>query len=167
MHERDTVLGAGAGEQCRARGVGGPAGPATLGGLRLIDRGVGAAVDHGTVEGPVVLGIRGGVGHVERVDVAVVEGAVKAALLGHGTHGTAQLAVAAGHERAARRHGQGVGEHRVHLVCLGELALVQRDGPLDVQLRVGQVHEGVGLLEREGTVGVHQIGVGGASSSAW
>ena len=162
VHEREAVLSAGAGEQGRPRGVGGPADAASLGSLSLVHRGVGAAVDHGAVDRPVVLGVRRWVGHVERVDVAVVEGIGQAALLSHGAHGTAQLTVAAGHERAARGHGQGVSEHGVRLVGLGELALLQRDGPLDGELGVGQVHEGVGLLELERPVGVHQVGVGGA-----
>ena len=161
VHERDAGLRAGVGEQRRARGVGGPAHTASLGGLGPVHRGVRSAVDDSAVEGPVILGVRSGVGHVEGVDVAVVEGADQAAGFRHGAHGVTELAVAAGHERAARGHGQGVGEHRVPLVCLGELALVQRDGPLDGELGVGQVHEGVGLLELDRPVGVHQVGVGG------
>ena len=74
----------------------------------------------------------------------------------------AQLAVAAGDERAPRRHGDDVGEHRVVEVSLGDGGLVQRDGPLDGELGVGEVHEGVGPLELKGPVGVHQVGVGGA-----
>ena len=74
----------------------------------------------------------------------------------------AQLAVAAGDERPLGRHGHDVGQHRVVEVGLGHGGLVERDGPLDGELGVGQVHEGVGLLELEGPVGVHQVGVGGA-----
>ena len=55
VHERDAVLGAGAGEQRRPGRVGLPGGGAALGGLRPVDRRVGAAVDHGAVERPVVL----------------------------------------------------------------------------------------------------------------
>jgi len=55
VHEGDPVPGAGAGEQGRAGGVGLPGGRAALGGLSLIDGRVGAAVDHGAVERPVVL----------------------------------------------------------------------------------------------------------------
>ena len=47
-------------------------------------------------------------------------------------------------------------------VGLGDGGLVQRDGPLDGELGVGEVHEGVGPLQLEGPVGVHQVGVGGA-----
>ena len=50
VHERDAVLGAGAGEQGRARGVGGPAHLAALRRLGLVHGGVGAAVDHSAVE---------------------------------------------------------------------------------------------------------------------
>ena len=57
VDERDPVLGAGAGEQRRAGGVGLPGSHAALGGLGPVDRGVGAAVDHGSVERPVVFGI--------------------------------------------------------------------------------------------------------------
>ena len=55
MHEGDPVLRAGAGEQRRPGGVGLPGGHAALGGLGPVDGGVGAAVDHGAVERPVVL----------------------------------------------------------------------------------------------------------------
>ena len=47
-------------------------------------------------------------------------------------------------------------------VGLGDGGLIERDRPLDGELGVGEVHEGVGLLELEGPVGVHQVGVGGA-----
>lgn len=55
VDEGDPVLGAGAGEKGRPGGVGLPGSHAALGGLRFIHRGVGAAVDHGAVERPVVL----------------------------------------------------------------------------------------------------------------
>ena len=55
VDERDPVPGAGAGEQGRPGRVGLPGGHAALGGLRLIHGRVGAAVDHGAVERPVVL----------------------------------------------------------------------------------------------------------------
>ena len=57
VDERDPVLGACAGEEGRAGGVGLPGGRAALGGLGPVHRGVGAAVDHGSVERPVVLRI--------------------------------------------------------------------------------------------------------------
>ena len=47
-------------------------------------------------------------------------------------------------------------------VGLGDGGLGQRDGPLDGELGVGEVHEGVGPLQLQGPVGVHQVGVGGA-----
>ncbi len=60
------------------------------------------------------------------------------------------------------RHGDDVPEHRVVEVGLGDGGLIQRDRPLDGELRVGEVHEGVGPLELQRPVGVHQVGVGGA-----
>ena len=57
VDQRDPVPGAGAGEQRRPGRVGLPGGGAALGGLRPVDRRVGAAVDHGAVERPVVLRI--------------------------------------------------------------------------------------------------------------
>ena len=162
VDEGDAVLGAGAGEQRGPRRVGLPGDGAALGGLGSVDRGVGAAVDDGAVERPVVLHVRIRVGHVEGVDVAEVEILRHAALLGEPAHRMSQLAVAAGDEGALRRHGDDVGEHRVVEVGLGDGGLVQRDRPLDGELRVGEVHEGVGPLELERPVGVHQVGVGGA-----
>ena len=73
-----------------------------------------------------------------------------------------QLAVAAGDEGALRRHGDDVLEVRVVEVGLGDGGLLQRDRPVDGELRVGEVHEGVGPLQLQRPVGVHQVGVGGA-----
>lgn len=162
VDQGDAVPGAGAGEQRRAGRVGLPGGHAALGGLRPVHRGVGAAVDHGAVERPVVLRVGRRVGHVEGVDVAEVEVLRHAALLGERAHRMAQLAVAAGDEGALRRHRDDVLEHRVVEVGLGDGGLIQRDGPVDGELRVGEVHEGVGPLQLERPVGVHQVGVGGA-----
>ncbi len=68
----------------------------------------------------------------------------------------AQLAVAAGDEGALRSHGDDVLEVRVVQVGLGYGGLLQRDRPLDGELGVGEVHEGVGLLQFKGPVGVHR-----------
>ena len=162
VHERDAVLGAGPRQERRSRRVRLPAGHASLVGLGPVDRRVGAAVDDGAVEAPVVLAVRSRVGHVEGVDVAVVEGLSEAALLGERAHGAAELSVAPRHEGALRLHGDHVAEIRMVLVRLGDLAPIERDGPLDGELGVGEVHEGVGLLELGGPVRVHQVGVGGS-----
>ena len=162
VDQDDAVLGAGAGEQGRAGRVGLPGGHAALGGLRFIHGGVGAAVDDGAVERPVVPGVGVRVGHVEGVDVAEVEVLGDPALLGELSHRAAQLAVAAGDERPLGRHRDDVLEHRVVEVGLGYGGLLQRDRPLDGELRVGEVHERVGPLQFKGPVGVHQVGVGGA-----
>ena len=162
VDQGDAVAGAGAGEQGRPGGVGLPGGRAALGGLGPVHRGVGAAVDHGAVERPVVLRVGLRVGHVEGVDVAEVEVLGDAAPLGELSHRAAQLAVAAGDEGALRRHGDDVLEHRVVEVGLGDGGLRKRDRPLDGELGVGEVHEGVGPLQLQRPVGVHQVGVGGA-----
>ena len=162
VDERDPVPGAGAGEKGGAGRVGLPGGRAALGGLRFIHGRVGAAVDHGAVERPVVLGVGRRVGHVEGVDVAEVEALRHAAPLGERAHRAAQLAVAAGDEGAPGRHRDDVPEVRVVQVGLGDGGLIQRDRPLDGELGVGEVHEGVGPLELQRPVGVHQVGVGGA-----
>ena len=162
VDQGDAVLGAGAGEQGRPRRVGLPGDGAALGGLGPVDCRVGAAVDHGAVERPVVLRVGVRVGHVEGVDVAEVEVLGDAALLGERADRMAQLAVAAGDEGAPGRHGDDVPEVRVVEVGLGDRGLVQRDRPLDGELGVGEVHEGIGPLQLERPVGVHQVGVGGA-----
>ena len=162
VDERDPVPGAGAGEQGRPGRVGLPGGRAALGGLGPVHGRVGAAVDDRAVERPVVAGVGLRVGHVEGVDVAEVEVLGDAALLGELAHRMAQLPVAAGDERPLGRHGDDVLEHRVVEVRLGYGGLIERDRPLDGELRVGEVHEGVGLLQFKGPVGVHQVGVGGA-----
>ena len=162
VDQRDAVLGAGAGEQGRAGRVGLPGDDAALGGLGPVHGRVGAAVDDGAVERPVVLRVGLRVGHVEGVDVAEVEVPGDAALLGERAHRAAQLAVAAGDEGALRGHRDDVLEHRVVEVGLGDRGLVKRDRPLDRELRVGEVHERVGPLQLERPVGVHQVGVGGA-----
>ena len=162
VDQGDAVLGAGAGEQRRPGRVGLPGGRAALGGLGPVHGRVGAAVDHGAVERPVVPGVRVRVGHVEGVDVAEVEVLGDAAPLRQFADRAAQLAVAAGDESALGRHGDYVPQHRVVEVGLGDGGLVQRDGPLDGELRVGEVHEGVGPLQLQRPVGVHQVGVGGA-----
>lgn len=162
VDQGDPVPGAGAGEKGRAGRVGLPGGGAALGGLRFINSRVGAAVDHGAVERPVVLGVGVRVGHVEGVDVAEVEVLGDAALLGEPADRAAQLAVAAGDEGPLGRHGDDVPEHRVVEVRLGDGGLGERDRPLDGELGVGEVHEGVGPLELQRPVGVHQVGVGGA-----
>ena len=162
VDQRDAVPGAGAGEQRRPGRVGLPGGRAALGGLGPVHGRVGAAVDDGAVERPVVLCVGRRVGHVEGVDVAEVEVLRHAALLGERAHRAAQLAVAAGDERALGRHRDDVLEHRVVFVRLGDGGLVERDRPLDGELGVGEVHEGVGLLQLQRPVGVHQVGVGGA-----
>lgn len=162
VDQGDAVLRAGAGEKRRPGGVGLPGGGAALGGLGFIHGRVGAAVDDRAVERPVVLGVGRRVGHVEGVDVAEVEVLGDAALLGQRAHRAAQLAVAAGDEGAPRRHGDDVLQHRVAEVGVGYGGLVERDRPLDGELRVGEVHEGVGPLELQRPVGVHQVGVGGA-----
>ena len=162
VHERDAVLGAGAGEERRAGRVGLPGDDTALGGLRFIHGRVGTAVDHGAVERPVVLCVGVRVGHVEGVDVAEVEVLGDAALLRQRADRVAQLAVAAGDEGAPGSHGDDVLQHRVVEVGLGDGGLGQRDRPLDGELGVGEVHEGVGPLELQRPVGVHQVGVGGA-----
>ena len=162
VDQGDPVRGAGAGEQRRAGGVGLPGGHTALGGLGPVHRGVGAAVDDGAVERPVVFGVGVRVGHVEGVDVAEVEVLGDPALLGQPADRMAELAVAAGDEGALGRHGYDVPEVRVVEVRLGDGGLRKRDGPLDGELRVGEVHEGVRLLELQRPVGVHQVGVGGA-----
>lgn len=137
VDEGDAVLGAGAGEQRRPGRVGLPGDGAALGGLGFIHGRVGAAVDHGAVERPVVLRIGLRVGHVEGVDVAEVEVLGDAALLGERADRMAQLAVAAGDERPPGRHGDDVPEVRVVQVGLGYGGLFQRDRPLDGELGVG------------------------------
>ena len=161
VDEHDPVLGAGAGEQRRPGGVGLPGDDTALGGLRFIHGRVGAAVDDRAVERPVVFGVGLRVGHVEGVDVAEVEVLRHATLHRQLADRVAQLAVAAGDEGALRCHRDDVLEVRVVEVGLGDGGLIERDRPLDGELGVGEVDEGVGLLQLQRPVGVHQVGVGG------
>ena len=74
----------------------------------------------------------------------------------------AQLAVAAGNEGASGRHRDDVPEVRVAQVGLGYGGLIERDRPLDGEHGVGEAHEGVGPLQLEGQVGIHQVSIGSA-----
>ena len=162
VDEADAVLRAGACEERRALGIGLPAGDASLGGLGPVHCRPGPAVDHGSVEVPVIAGVGLGVCHVEGVYVAEVEGGKKAPLLRERPHGAPQLAPASRDERPLRRHGHDVRKHRMVQVGLGERGLGERDGPLDAEGGVRQVHEGVGALELRRPVGIDEVGVGGA-----
>ena len=162
VHKCDVVVRTSTGKQGRAGRVGGPAGHSTLRGLGLVHGGIGSAVDNGAVGRPVVLVIRLWVGEVERVDIAEVERGEKASLLRKRADGTTQLAVATRHERAPGRHGNNVPQHRVMLVRLGNRRLGKRDRPLDAELRIRKVHEGIGLLELGRPMSIHQVGVGRA-----
>ena len=78
-----------------------------------------------------------------------------------GTNRAAQLPVAARHHRAARRHRLRVPEHRMVQVRLGSFGVLQRNRPLDAQVRVGEVHERVRLLLFQRPVRVHEVRVHG------
>ena len=160
VDESDAVLGAGASEKGRAGGVGPPGEDTALRGLGPVDSGVGAAVDDGAVEGPVVPPVRVRVRHVKGVDIAEVEVLHDSALLGELPNGAAQLAVAAGNEGALRGHGDDVFQVRMVQVSLGDSRLLERDGPFDCELGVGEVDERVGPLQLKRPVGVHQVCVG-------
>ena len=162
VDEADPMLRAGAGEQRRPLGIGLPAGNAAFGGLRPVHCRPGPAVDHGSVEVPVVPGVGLGVCHVEGVDVAEVEGGGDAPFLCKLPHGTPQLPIASRDEGALGRHGHDIPEIRVMQVGLGERGLRERDRPLDIELRVRQVHEGIGPLELCRPVGIDEVGVGRA-----
>ena len=161
VHQGDVVLRAHARQQGGSLRVRLPRQHAPLRGLGLVDRGVRARVDDRAVQAPVEPAVLCRVGEVERVDVVELE-ALEAVLLHVVADGVAELAVAAGDHRAARGHGLGVPEHRVVQVGLAAFGLLQRDRPLDVQLRVREVHEGVGLLLLEAPMRVHEIRVRGA-----
>ncbi len=132
---------------------------AALGGLGGVDGGVRAAVDHGAVQGPIDFGVVVRVREVELARGRQSRRPTTPRSSARAFTARPELAVGAGHERAARGHGQRVLEHGMGLVGLGELALGKRDGPFDAQLGVGEVDEGVGLLELRRPVGVHQVRV--------
>ena len=146
MDERNAVLGACARKQRRAGRVCRPGDAAALRGLRGIDCRVGAAIDHGAVERPIELTVGRRVAHVEGIDIAEVKVLGDAALLGERAHGAAELAIATGDECPLGSHGNDVGEHRVMLVGFGKRRLLERNGPLDAERGIGEVHEGIGLL---------------------
>ena len=161
VHQGDVVLARHTGQQGRSLRVGLPRQGAPLRGLRPVDRGVRARVDDRAVQAPVKPAVLCRVGEVERVDVVELE-TLQTMRVHVGADRAAQLAVAAGDHRAARGHGLGVPEHRVVQVRLGAFGVLQRDRPLDVQVRVREVHEGVGLLLLEAPMRVHEIRVRGA-----
>ena len=115
----------------------------------------------GHVAGEGQAAVLGRVGEVERVDVVELE-ALQAVLLHVVADGVVELAVAARHHRAARGHGPGAPEHRVVQVGLAALGLLQRDRPVDVQIRVREVHEGVRPLLLQRPVRVDEVRVRGA-----
>lgn len=161
VHERDVMLRADLGEQGGTGRVRPPRRHTTLVGLGPVDGRVRAAIDHRPVQAPVKPVVLRGIRHVERVDIAVIEPR-QPQLIRQLVDRAAQLAVAAGHQRAPRRHGQRVLEHWMMFVRLRQLALVQRDRPLDVQLGVGEVHERIRPLQLRAPMRVHQIRVRGA-----
>ena len=161
VHQGDVVLRAHTRQQGRALSVRLPRQRTPFRRLGLVDRGVRARVDDRAVQRPVEPVVLGRVGEIERVDVVELE-ALQAVLLHVVADGVAELAVAAGDHRAARGHGPGVPEHRVVQVRLGAFGLLQRDRPVDVQVRVGEVHEGVRPLLLEAPVRVDEVRVRGA-----
>ena len=69
------------------------------------------------------------------------------------------LSACAEDHRAARRHRLHVGERRMVAVGFGELGVLERDRPVDVDLGIGQVDEDVGVACLCRPVRVDQVGV--------
>lgn len=147
-------------QQGRALSVGLPGQRAPFRRLGLVDRGVRARVDDRAVQRPVEPVVLGRVGEVERVDVVELE-TLQTMRVHVGADRAAQLPVAARHHRAARRHRLRVLQHGMVQIRLGAFRVLQRDRPLDVQVRVGEVHERVCLLLFQAPVRVHEVRVHG------
>ena len=160
MHQRDVMLASHLGEQRGSLRVRLPRQGASLRSLRLVHGGVRARVDDRAIQRPVEPVVLGRIGEIERVDVVELE-PLKAMAFHVVADRVAQLAVAARHHRAARRHGLGVLQHGMVQVRLGPLGLLQRDRPIDMQVRVGEVHERVRPLLLQAPVRVHEIRVHG------
>ncbi len=162
MDQRDIVLGADARQHCRTRRIGGPTSNATLRRFRRIHGGVGAAIDNGSILAPINGGIGDRIADIEIVAVGKIEIRCQVPSPNQRTNGAAQLTIRAGHKRAARRHRPHISQQRMRLVSVAYRRALQWNGPLDVQLRVGEVHERVSFLELGRPMGVHQIGVDSA-----
>ena len=74
----------------------------------------------------------------------------------------AQFAVTAEYHGALRRHRLGIFQHWMMQVSLRALGIYQWNRPLNVELRISEIDERVGLLLFEAPMGVNQIGVSGA-----
>lgn len=72
-----------------------------------------------------------------------------------------KLATGTDHQNRRGRQWLNGCEQRVVAVFLGQFRLVQRNGPIDGQLGIREVHKTVGRLRVSGPVVGHQVGVGG------
>lgn len=160
MHQRDVMLARDPSQQGRPLRVRLPRQGTTLRGLRPVHGRVRARVDDRAIQAPVELVVLGRIGEIERVDVVELE-TLQTMALHVVADRVAQLAVAARHHRTTRRHRLRIPEHRMMQIRLGPFRILQRNRPLDVQLRVGEVHERVRPLLLQTPVRVHQVRVHG------
>ncbi len=150
------MLDGGLRQQRRALRVRLPRGCTAFRRLRFVDGGVGAGVDDRTVQAPVDLRVGGGIREIEFVDVGEFE-PFQPVCLHIVADRAAELSIRAGHQRATRRHRLRVLEHRMVQVGLTAFRFLERNRPLDIEVRVSQIDERVGLLLLERPVRVHQI----------
>ena len=161
MHEGQIVLGGHFRQQRRAKCVGLPRRHTPFGRLGLVHRRECPSIDDRAVQAPVIPLIGGRIRKIEFVDVGEFE-SFEIMLFNILANRLPKLAVRTGDQCALRIHWLGILEHRVMQVRFGEFGLLKRNRPLDVEFRVGQVHEGVCLLLFERPMRVHQIRVGRA-----
>ena len=147
------MFGSDAGEVLYSLDISSPRVLPALRRFRLIDSCECCGIDDGAVQIPINGSVGFGIGDIERIGVVIFESAQVMAF-GIAADCTSQFAAATEHHGALRCHWFGVFQHWMMQVRLRALGILQRNGPLNVELRIREIDEGVGLLLLEAPMGV-------------